>query len=183
VKDFIGGEPSVSFAVRDFSWRSLRNSFHWLKRRINPHRSNCSRATNNLVHKSVQSFSMPQPSTAEQTCHSNPTDRQTRQIWRSLPPTIYHFDSSSSLLGLRISVFVSELRHWNSKTPTSEIGSDTTKTRTHHPARKEAQERLLTMNRHQPITTTMVATWERQGLDPPDQLISVLGGEQPDSRA
>jgi transposase len=33
--------------------------------------------------------------------------------------------------------------------------------------------------------STMVATWERQGLDPPDQLTSVLGGggERPDSRA
>ncbi len=31
--------------------------------------------------------------------------------------------------------------------------------------------------------STMVATWERQGLDPPDQLTSVLGGEWPDSRA
>jgi hypothetical protein len=30
--------------------------------------------------------------------------------------------------------------------------------------------------------STMVATWERQGLDPPDQLTSVLGGEQPDSQ-
>src|SRR5699024_55817 len=30
--------------------------------------------------------------------------------------------------------------------------------------------------------STMVATWERQGLDPPDQLTSVLGGERPDSR-
>jgi hypothetical protein len=31
--------------------------------------------------------------------------------------------------------------------------------------------------------STMVATWERQGLDPPDQLRSVLGGERPESRA
>ena len=27
VKDFVGGEPSVGFAAREFSWRSLRNSF------------------------------------------------------------------------------------------------------------------------------------------------------------
>ena len=53
MKDFVGGEPSVGLAVRDFSWGSLRNSFHRLKRRINPHQSNRSRATNNLVHKSV----------------------------------------------------------------------------------------------------------------------------------
>lgn len=31
--------------------------------------------------------------------------------------------------------------------------------------------------------STMVATWERQGLDPPDQLMSILGGEEPESRA
>jgi hypothetical protein len=31
-------------------------AFHWLKRRINPHRSNRSRTTNNLVHKSVYGF-------------------------------------------------------------------------------------------------------------------------------
>jgi len=31
--------------------------------------------------------------------------------------------------------------------------------------------------------STMVATWERQGLDPPDQLMSALGGERPDSQA
>ena len=29
--------------------------------------------------------------------------------------------------------------------------------------------------------STMVATWEHRGLDPPDQLISVLGGTRPDS--
>ena len=52
VKDFVGGEPSIGLAVRDFSWGSLRNSFHRLKRRINPHQSNRSRATNDLVHKS-----------------------------------------------------------------------------------------------------------------------------------
>jgi len=33
------------------------------------------------------------------------------------------------------------------------------------------------------ILSTMVATWERQGLDPPDQLTSVLGGKRPDSQA
>jgi hypothetical protein len=27
VKDFVGGEPSVGLAVRDFGWGSLRNSF------------------------------------------------------------------------------------------------------------------------------------------------------------
>jgi hypothetical protein len=54
VKDFVGGEPSVGLAVRDFSWGSLRNSFHRLKRRINPHQSNRSRATNNLVYKSAR---------------------------------------------------------------------------------------------------------------------------------
>jgi hypothetical protein len=27
VKDFVGGEPSIGFAVREFSWGSLRNSF------------------------------------------------------------------------------------------------------------------------------------------------------------
>ena len=27
VKDFVGGEPSLGFAVRDFNWGSLRNSF------------------------------------------------------------------------------------------------------------------------------------------------------------
>jgi len=52
VKHIVGGELSVGFAVRDVSWGSLRNSFHRLKRRINPHQSNRSRATNNLVHKS-----------------------------------------------------------------------------------------------------------------------------------
>ena len=31
--------------------------------------------------------------------------------------------------------------------------------------------------------STMVVTWERQGLDPPDQLASILGGEQVESRA
>ena len=31
--------------------------------------------------------------------------------------------------------------------------------------------------------STMVATWERQGLDPPDQLTSILGGQRPDSQA
>lgn len=31
--------------------------------------------------------------------------------------------------------------------------------------------------------STRVATWERRGLDPPDQLTSVLGGERPDSQA
>jgi transposase len=31
--------------------------------------------------------------------------------------------------------------------------------------------------------SAMVATWERQGLDPPDQLMSILGREQPESRA
>jgi hypothetical protein len=30
--------------------------------------------------------------------------------------------------------------------------------------------------------STMVATWERQGLDSPDQLASILGGERPESR-
>ena len=30
--------------------------------------------------------------------------------------------------------------------------------------------------------STMVATWERQGLDPPEQLRSVLGGKRPESR-
>lgn len=29
----------------------------------------------------------------------------------------------------------------------------------------------------------MVATWERQGLDPPDQLTLVLGEEWPDSQS
>ena len=29
-------------------------AFHWLKRRIDPHQSNRSRATSNLVHKSVE---------------------------------------------------------------------------------------------------------------------------------
>lgn len=31
--------------------------------------------------------------------------------------------------------------------------------------------------------TTMIATWERRGLDPPDQLVSILGGDRPNSRA
>jgi len=31
--------------------------------------------------------------------------------------------------------------------------------------------------------STMVATWERQGLDPPDQLTSILGGEHAKARA
>jgi len=35
---------------------------------------------------------------------------------------------------------------------------------------------------HETIST-MVATWERQGLDPPDQLASILGGKCPESRA
>jgi hypothetical protein len=30
--------------------------------------------------------------------------------------------------------------------------------------------------------STMVAAWERRRLDPPDQLTSVPGGEQPDSQ-
>ena len=62
MKDFVAGEPSVGLAVRDFGWGSLRNSFHRLKRRINPHQSNRSRATNNLVHKSDESLcSVPRP--------------------------------------------------------------------------------------------------------------------------
>lgn len=43
--------------------------------------------------------------------------------------------------------------------------------------------RFLTGVRIHETLSTMVATWERQGLDPPDQLISVLGGERPDARA
>ena len=68
-------------------------------------------------------------------------------------------------------------------------GVDSTNNRTERALREQVVMRKIfgglrfpTGVRIHETLSTMVATWERQGLDPPAQLTSVLGGERLESR-